>query len=218
MQTANVFSFLTGMNGVKRFSMLKLCHDENVLEHTGMVVILAWLIANKCRALLPDHDEFDIAAVLQRAIVHDFDETITGDVTRPVKYFSKELRAAFKPVEETGINNIVTLLQDESIAFWHANAKEDEEGYVVAYADLMAAIHRVWEEVLVYHNYHLIRPAANMTKVLYKLQERLHSRMPRETWPVFEQLYQELMTILVRVTSLANQNQIVEIHNEGDRT
>lgn len=216
MRTANVFSFLTGLNGVNRFSMLKLCHNENVLEHTGMVVILAYLIAGKCNDRM--QEPLDYALVLEKALVHDFDETITGDVTRPVKYFSPELRKEFSKVEEAGIKNIERLLDCVGLAKAHADAKNEPEGYIVAYADLMAAIHRVWEEVLVYHNYHMIRPAANMQNVLIKLHATLPDRMPRETLPVFNQLYAELMQVLITVSSLANQNQIVEIHNEGDRT
>ena len=75
----SMFSLVTTLSGIRRFSLIKLVHQENVLEHTGMVAIFAYLIGARINARM--EGMIDMERLLRKAIVHDFDECVTGVVS-----------------------------------------------------------------------------------------------------------------------------------------
>src|SRR5262245_61049884 len=83
MKTRDLFSLVSSLSGVTRFSMLKMCHHETVLEHTGMMVCFCYVLGERLNACKPG--TLDMGTLLSKATVHDWDETITGDVARPTK-------------------------------------------------------------------------------------------------------------------------------------
>lgn len=199
-QIKNLFSFVSTLSGVQRFSLLKLVHKENVLEHTGMVAIFALTITKQVNKNLPEEKQISIASVLQKAIVHDWDEVVTGDVVRPTKYFSANMRQEFKCLEKDGIARIAEDLDTPWLPNMHAHSKDNLEGYIVAFADLMAAVHRVWEEVLVFHNHHMVPPAQGMRKFLFSL----YDKRPIEfsNLPALAEYYDAMNGILKKVCSI----------------
>ena len=215
-QTQNLFSFVSTLSGVQRFSLIKQVHAENVLEHTGMVAIFAMTIVSQIneRTIMRRNEDKElegamkelipIAAVLTNAIIHDFDETVTGDVVRPTKYFSKELRDGFHALEMDGIAKIADKLQLAFLSDRHARAKDGIVGYIVAFADLMAAVHRVWEEVLVNHNHHMVPCAHGMRKFLMKIianRPASHFQFHK----VLDEYSRELGDILDRVCAIKSE-------------
>jgi 5'-deoxynucleotidase YfbR-like HD superfamily hydrolase len=169
-KTKNLFSFVSTLSGVQRFSLLKQVHRENVLEHTGMVAIFALTIAHQ----INDRDTqrpIDIGRCVSKAVLHDWDEAVTGDIVRPTKYFSKELRDEFLELEMDGIEKIGEKLEiNQLFENWSvAKDKNTMEGYIVCFADLMAAVHRLWDEVLVNGNARMIPSAKGMLEFLKKL-------------------------------------------------
>lgn len=211
MTIINMFSLVSRMSGIQRFSMLKMCHPENVLEHTGMVCIFCYIFTDYLNQVTPD---IDVGKVLTRAVVHDWDETISGDVPRPTKYFSKELRKAMTELEMAGIDNIARQLQLATITVDHAVAKLHREGAIVALADISAAIHRVWEEVMIYNNHHFVAPATGMTKVLTKVLAKCMTEgfFTAGQQSVIAAIGNELTIVLERV--LQHPCELVELHNE----
>jgi len=212
MSAANLFSLVSGLSGVTRFSGVPLVHKENVLEHTATVVILALWLGSQVNRL--KGNAVSIGNVLQRATVHDFDETITGDVPRPVKYFSADIRMEFAKLERHGIDNIASLLALPTLAHLHMDAKGPGcAGFIVAFADVMAAVHRVWEEVLCFRNNHMVRPAAGMRGVMANVMMRLMTDVPEEAHEFFVDLHHELLAILNKAIDAGSENRIVELHH-----
>lgn len=77
------------MSSVIRYSSIPHGRGENVAEHTFYVVFYALLIA---KDMEKEGHKIDYYRLLVSAIIHDLDEAITGDIIRPVKYSSEELR------------------------------------------------------------------------------------------------------------------------------
>lgn len=219
MQIKNLYSFVSTLSGVNRFSMLKLVHKENCLEHTGMIAIFAYTIAEQINARIlketaKDRNAvqlLDTGTVLLKAVVHDFDEAVTGDVVRPTKYFSTALRDEMKKLELHGIERIATKLDLPNLIEQHFDSKdlEDRHGYIVAFADFMCAVHRLWEEVLCFNNTQMAHCAAHMHNALYNLNiKRPAAHMAFQK--VLDEYYEEMNAILMLVRS-TKQNEFVEM-------
>lgn len=195
MNTQALFSLVSGLSGVTRFSMLKMCHRENVLEHTGMMACFAFALGTRLNQI--EGFQFDLALLLQKAIVHDWDETVTGDIARPTKYFSTALRIELRALEAEGIANIATSLGLMDLPNIYGDAKEGPEGSLVALCDIACAIHRCWEEVLVFNNLHFVFPAQRLRKVLHKTVKSLQlGQMSHEQWCVIDTFALDLNKVL----------------------
>lgn len=207
--TQNLFSFVSTLAGVQRFSLLKQVHKENCLEHTGMVAIFAFVIAKRILDRETHYGEMatstlSLAEVLSKAIVHDWDETVTGDVVRPTKYFSKVLREEMRLAEVAGVQKIEAALSVPYLSTLHSEAKDGPAGYIVAFADLLAAVQHIWEEVLVSHNHHMA-PAAHNTR---KVFAALNADRPAATHSyhrVLDEYYEEASEMLLAVCAVKSQ-------------
>lgn len=218
MEIKNLFSFASSLSGVNRFSMVKLSHPENVLEHTGMVCIFAYVLTQHINARIAHRGgHLSLGTVLTRATVHDWDEVITGDIPRPTKYYSKELRECFVELERIGLRKIAAMLDTPNAITDHEHSKSGVEGAVVAVADLLAAVHRVWEEVFVYNNMHLVRPAHHMRRALirkHKVLGELYAEEDRQVCGVLCGVLEEGIDILNAVCDKQPENVLGEISHE----
>ena len=104
MNTEKFFEMAHSMSSVHRYSSLRLVQQESVMEHTGFVCLLAYIL---CEHINKFSDEkIDTSSALQKAVVHDIDEIITGDIPRPTKYYNKETRKAFETIEKAGVKKV----------------------------------------------------------------------------------------------------------------
>lgn len=204
MRTKELFNLVSGLSGVQRFSMLKMCHKETVLEHTGMIACFAFVLGTRLN-MVKGHT-FDIGKLLTKAVVHDWDEYITGDVARPTKYFSPTLRSELMALEATGVENIADELYIAPVlSHMHSEAKEGAEGSLVMLCDIACAIHRCWEETLVYNNMHFTLPAQRLRKVLHKCVKTLDlGDMSVAQWKIVDSFALDLNNILNKVLQHSN--------------
>ncbi len=198
MKTKELFSLVSALSGVTRFSMLKQVHKENVLEHTGMIVIFAYVLGTRLNQAA-GYNQFDIAMLLKKAIVHDWDESITGDVARPTKYYSTALRSELAALEADGIDNISISLKLTELPMLHRDAKEGPEGSLIAFCDIACAIHRCWEETLIFSNMHFTLPAQRLRKVLHRVVKEI------ETNNMNEEQMRIISTFALELNAMINQ-------------
>lgn len=165
---------LNRLASLRRFSMEQLSHSESVLEHTGFVAVMALAIASELNDIKPG--SIDIKAVLIKAIVHDFDEVVTGDIPRPTKYSSLAAVKLFDEIKLTSIEKICGRLNEapgfsSSLRTHHVSAKDGQEGIIVAIADLLAVVYMVWREVIMHSNMSMIRQAYTVVDQIDKARE-----------------------------------------------
>jgi 5'-deoxynucleotidase len=91
------FSYLFKLKYIKRWNLWKNNHDENVLEHTCEVAIIAHTLVTIQNIRYKGNLNADKAATL--ALFHETGETITGDIVTPIKHNNVELRTQFKKLE-----------------------------------------------------------------------------------------------------------------------
>lgn len=171
MNIVRTFSFISGLASINRFSMVRLSRPENLLEHMGMVTLICYLLRNQIADRL---DIFlNIGELLARAVVHDVDEFVTGDIARPTKYSSVVLRQLLEKIGDDGVDKLSLLLGDTYIAAHHDHAKEGDIGLVVKVADIMAVVYKLWDEVIMQGNMLMVRQAVHVQSALEQLTDHL---------------------------------------------
>lgn len=88
--------------------------------------------------------------VLQRAVLHDIEESRTGDIHRPFKVSSSELHDSLSEAGKVAAHQVLTPLFDKNhqhfFEMWK-NAKDDTlAGRIVAFADLLGVVCFVIQE------------------------------------------------------------------------
>lgn len=132
-----MYGNLTRLRNVYRYSGEWVLHRENVAEHSFWTALIAITIA---------HEHFDLNTtreVAVRALLHDIEESMTGDLVRSMKYYDEALREDIKRVEEAFAATLLNPLGATGHDFYDIwlHSKDDSlAGRIVALADLLCVI------------------------------------------------------------------------------
>ena len=85
------------MKYIERWALMRNSRAENLSEHSLEVAMIAHALCTIGNVRLSKRLNADRAAVI--GLYHDSSEIITGDMPTPVKYYSEEIREAYKKVE-----------------------------------------------------------------------------------------------------------------------
>lgn len=105
------FSYLARMKLIDRWSLMRCTQRENVQEHSLQVSVIAHaltLIKNKYF-----NGNLSPEKVALCAIFHDSTEVLTGDLPTPVKYYSSEIKNAYKEIENNAAEQLLKLLPED---------------------------------------------------------------------------------------------------------
>jgi 5'-deoxynucleotidase len=90
-------AYLSRLKHIQRWSLMRNNDEENVMEHSWMVAVIAHGLAvlhNKKQG-----EKVDVGQVVLKALYHDVTEVMTGDLPTPVKYHSPKMQDAFGELE-----------------------------------------------------------------------------------------------------------------------
>ena len=145
---ANEFYALMGrMRYITRWGLMRNTFSENISEHSHMTAVLAHALALIRRDILnlptPDPDRCAVAA-----LYHDASEILTGDLPTPIKYYTPEIKEAYKQVERVAGNRLLDMLPPQLRASYEHLVLEDEEDVLpfVKAADKLSAHIKCLEE------------------------------------------------------------------------
>jgi len=146
----NLIEINSELSAVQRFSQSKLATPESVLEHSGSVCLFAYFIGNQ---LIQEGHSIDMGQLLSKAIVHDIDECLTGDIARPIKYSSEEIRSMLNEIETNAVADIddQTYMNGVLNKDW-LTAKVGVEGSIVALCDVLTVVYKCYDEIIVRGN------------------------------------------------------------------
>lgn len=142
------FAFLSRMRHIYRWSLMRNVTTENIQEHSLQVAMIAHglsLIKNKYFQGTVNPER-----VALLAIYHDSNETITGDLPTPIKYFNPEIRNSYKNLENISKDKLLTLLPETFREDYHPILFYDEqsdEGRLIKAADRLSAYIKCMEEL-----------------------------------------------------------------------
>jgi 5'-deoxynucleotidase len=143
------FAYLARMKLIDRWSLMRCLQRENVQEHSLQVAVVAHalaLIKNKYFGgkLSPER-------VALLAVFHDATEVLTGDLPTPVKYFSGEIRDAYRTIESHAAHQLLQLLPEDLRGDYGGLLapvpEESEAAAVIKAADTICAYIKCLEEL-----------------------------------------------------------------------
>ncbi|MFA5983001.1 MAG: 5'-deoxynucleotidase [Methylococcaceae bacterium] len=107
---SNFYAYLSRLRWIKRWGLKRNAHEENVMEHSWEVAVIAHtlaLIKNRYFA-----GDVDANAIVAAALYHDITEVITGDLPTPIKYYSVAISKAYKEIEKQAKTELLNLLPE----------------------------------------------------------------------------------------------------------
>ena len=110
-ETYSFFAYLSRMRYISRWGLMRNTFQENIQEHSHMVAVLAHALAVIRRDVLGKQADPGLAAAA--ALYHDAPEILTGDLPTPIKYYSPDIRDAYKQVEKVSADKLAAMLPQE---------------------------------------------------------------------------------------------------------
>jgi len=157
----NLLDFL---KRTKRMAFIDRCANTphirpySVAEHSYFIALFAMFFADleneriSSGHLVLEEDLYNIAEVVKRALLHDLEESETGDILYPLHHENSELTIALnnirkKVVEERLFNGLSVIVRNGYIRLWKCSKDNSKEGRLVACMDkfeiLMFAINEL---------------------------------------------------------------------------
>lgn len=139
------FAFMSRMRFIDRWSLMRNTFRENNAEHSLMTAFIAHGLA------VIENEKFggsfDACKIGMIGAYHEASEVITGDMPTPIKYFSPEMRDAYKSVESVARETILSTLPEEFRGEYDGTINATPEEYrLVKYADKLTAYIKCVEE------------------------------------------------------------------------
>jgi len=153
------------LSAVQRYSQTRLLNPESVMEHTGFNGLVCYVICERLNEL---GEELDTGLAVMKAMIHDVDEIITGDIPMPTKYYSTDITKSLKKLASDAIVDIAMNLNlPKMIKHWE-EAKIGREGAVVALADIIAVVNKVWQESVEFSNTSIVSHVGPTREIVFE--------------------------------------------------
>ena len=142
------YAYMDRMKYIKRWQLMRSVREENIMEHSHSVTLLAHALA------VIHNEEFggnaDILKTVLYATYHETSEVMTGDLPTPIKYYNQGIHGAYKELEAKACQKMSDMLpqkmQQEIKPYILADENSVEYRLVKA-ADCLAAYIKCLEEL-----------------------------------------------------------------------
>ena len=105
------FAMLSRMKYIERWALMRSSRSENLSEHSLEVAMIAHALCLIGNVRYGRHLQAERAALI--GLYHDASEIITGDMPTPVKYYNRDIRDAYRQVEEVAQSRLLDKLPDD---------------------------------------------------------------------------------------------------------
>ncbi len=142
------FAYLFRMKYIKRWSLMRSVREENIMEHSLQVSVIAHALALIKNKMF--NGMVNVEKTVLLAQYHEVGEVITGDLPTPIKYFNPEIKNAYKDLEKNACQKILKMLPEEMQKEYSEYILPDEnseEYKIVKSADRLSAYLKCVEEV-----------------------------------------------------------------------
>ena len=163
------YAYLDRMKYIKRWQLMRSVREENIMEHSQSVTVLAHALA------VIHNEEFhgnaDITKTVLYATYHETSEVMTGDLPTPIKYYNNSIHGAYKDLEQKACEKMVSMLPEKmqgALAPYIIADEESVEYRLVKAADRLSAYIKCLEE--------LRSGNGEFSKAKKSIEEDLHGR------------------------------------------
>lgn len=169
--TTLAFNPLSRMNEVSRYSSVYQETNETLAEHVAEVSTMSYLIAKTVTSSFGEY--IDVGSLLEKCLLHDMDEVLTGDIPRNTKYATKEVHAELNKVADEAVAMIEGMLGGISLAPVWSKAKSKKEGVILKIVDMLCVVKKCVTEIE-------LRGNLTFLKVVSELEIHLMNMMENE--------------------------------------
>ncbi|MCM1245348.1 MAG: 5'-deoxynucleotidase [Roseburia sp.] len=142
------FAMMARMKYIERWALMRNSVKENISEHSLEVAMLAHGLGVIARERCAKEVDPDRLALI--GLYHDANEIITGDMPTPVKYHDRDIRDAYKKVEDMANRKLLDKLPDYMKSYYEniffKKSGDEELWKLVKAADKLSALIKCIEE------------------------------------------------------------------------
>lgn len=145
---------LARIRNVIRFSNSTRIKNESVAEHTFFTAYYSLILAATLAS--SEHVKIDTGKMLAGSLLHDIDESKSGDFVRHFKYLNKDIKRQIDAATEKIMENAFSPMFDDKhkdipayLQYIWKNSKDPDtlEGDLVAFADFLSVLSYVMNEI-----------------------------------------------------------------------
>lgn len=165
----NFYAFCDRMKYIKRWSLMRSVREENIMEHSQQVAMLAHALAIIKNEMFGG--SVNEEKCVMYAVYHECGEVMTGDLPTPIKYFNNSIHGAYKNLEEKACEKLLAMLPEQfsqKLGGFLIPDMTGEEYKIVKAADRLAAYIKCLEEQRCGNS--------EFEKAKKSIEEDLHSR------------------------------------------
>lgn len=152
-----VFGHIGNLRHTFRYNTTPQAIKENVAEHSYYVTLYARIL---CDYAKENGVKVDTLSVVDKAMVHDTEETISGDIINPIK--SGKLKEALEEINQLSIRQVWEGEGNEEweigerfIKYWKSYKKDGNiEDLLVEIADVLSVVQFAFEQVRIGNTYY----------------------------------------------------------------
>lgn len=197
---------LMNLDHTYRYSGTKLVEAESLSQHITDTIMMGLKIIDKMNSIA-GKQVVDPAEYLMKAVYHDLEEVITGDIPRPLKYYNAATLESMRDVAD----QVAYEFFDREFycgGYHHdiwESAKEGKAGYILKLVDTLVVANKVVKEVSLLNNFYMLRVAHEVKTYLQEqfayMTDHVSDIYPDERL-VHEYLYSLLDGAILAVTDI----------------
>lgn len=143
---SHFYAMLSRMKNIYRWGLMRNTRNENLSEHSLETAYIAHALAvirNRRFGGKLDANHIAVAAMF-----HDTSEIITGDLPTPIKYLNPDIKKAYKSIEQTANDRLISMLPQDLRPDFEALYNFDEQtAAIIKAADKISALIKCTEEL-----------------------------------------------------------------------
>lgn len=142
------YAYLDRMKYIKRWALMRSTREENIMEHSQGVAVIAHALATIHNEVFGGH--VSVEKTVLYALYHETSEVMTGDLPTPIKYYNSQLSGAYKELERKADEKMSEMLPDpmrKKIAPFILPDEKSKEYELMKYADKLSAYIKCLEEL-----------------------------------------------------------------------
>jgi putative hydrolase of HD superfamily len=161
---------------IKRYHTTPMFAQESVAEHTHFVAMITRVI---CHVLTQAGYSIDTLRAVDLAMIHDYEEAISGDIISTFKHSDPELTDLLTRLTDKAIDSVFETLPADLASYyielWRGHMGGSIEGQVVSVADKLAGLAFTHEQLLMGN--HFMEP-------IYRRFVGIIDTVPYDWWPL----------------------------------
>lgn len=165
------FNPLMRSEEIMRYSGIYQAQPESLAVHICDTSMMAYIIGVQLNSF---GEGLDLGLLLEKCLLHDLDETLTGDIPRNTKYANKEIKSALDNLQDDVLEVIKKYINNEEIIQKCKDAKKGKEGLILKLADMLGVARRALQEIVLRGNLTFLKVVEELGDHLEYLMNELN--------------------------------------------